>query len=115
MKTAAGLERMKSPDCSEQLMAYECTKLVSSKAGKHQGQASLTVLDLGYPRDRINIPVWEVLGKFIKPGVWGGHAASIFLQMHSYEHVLGEHFPFFSTLLKDRVRYGALQIISLYS
>lgn len=48
MKTAAGLERIKCPDCSEQPMAYESTKVVSSKADKHQGQTSLTVLDLGY-------------------------------------------------------------------
>lgn len=68
MKTAAGLQRIKFPDCCEQLMAYECTKLVSSKADKHQGPASLTVLDLGYPRCRINIQVWEILGKFIKLG-----------------------------------------------
>lgn len=48
---------------------------------------SWTELDLGYPRDRIYVPVWEVLGKFIKLELWGGHSASIFLQMNSYKYV----------------------------
>lgn len=39
-----------------------------SKAG--EDQASLTVLDMGYPRDRINISVWEVLGRFIMLELW---------------------------------------------
>lgn len=89
-------QKKKSPECSDKPKAYKCTQLVSSKAGKDQ--ASLAVLDLGYPRDRIKIPVWEVLGRFTKLELWGGHRASIFLQVHSYEYFSEEHFQFFPTL-----------------
>lgn len=84
-------------------MAYECTKFVSRKADKHQGQASSIVLDLGYPRDGTR--------KVHKAGGVGRSHGKHSSQLHSYEHVLEQYFSSCPTLLKDRVRYGALQII----
>lgn len=108
-------QKKKSPECSDKPKAYKCTQLVSSKAGKHQ--ASLTVLDLGYPRDRIKIPVWEVLGRFTKLELWGGHRASIFLQVHSYEYFSEERFQFFPTLPTEphRSHNYILNNFSIYS
>lgn len=74
------LERAKSPECWNQRL----TNAHSSFPAKLV-RTSWTELDLGYPRDRIYIPVWKVLGKFIKLELWGGHSASKWIVTNMYE------------------------------